>query len=93
MSDLRDTGAYHPPPVGLESAANVDDAPTESHLLASSDHEDIGHAQADHPFEKANDLGWNEAEGDIANPLIGGLSNQQLWQLIRRFNMVRFYQS
>ena len=35
------------------------------------------------------DLGWNEPKEAVAKPLVGGLSNEDLWLLVRRFNKVR----
>lgn len=63
------------------------DAPSLSHALASDDHEGKGHAQQDHEQEVLN-LGWNEPKDEIAAPLVGGLDNEDLWLLIRRFNKV-----
>lgn len=48
-----------------------------------------GLAQIDHGSE-VKDLGWNEPKENIASPLVGGLNNEELWLLIRRFNKVRF---
>lgn len=61
--------------------------PTDSHALAMADHEEKGHAQQSHDGE-VKDLGWNEPDDKIANPLVGGLPNEELWVLIRRFNKV-----
>jgi hypothetical protein len=77
-----------------ETAENHDlshtlrDQPTDSHALAMADHEVKGGAQQDHG-EEVVDLGWNEPGHSMANPLIGGLPNDELWVLIRRFNKVR----
>lgn len=82
---------FYPPAPPIESAATLEDAPTESHALATADlepEEEVGFAQMDHNEANAKDLGWNNHPDDIPDPLVGGLSNQQLWLLIRRFNMV-----
>jgi hypothetical protein len=55
-------------------------APTESHAL--------GAAQIAHGDEIV-DLGWNEPKELVAKPLVGGLGNEDLWLLVRRFNKVR----
>ena len=34
------------------------------------------------------DIGWHKANAEIPDPLIGGLSNGQLFAMIRRFNKV-----
>jgi hypothetical protein len=62
--------------------------PTDSHQLASADHQEKGVAQLDHGQTEVRDLGWNEHPTDVPVPLVGGLSNEDLWTLIRRFNKV-----
>jgi hypothetical protein len=67
------------------------DKPTESHALAmeaAKAPEVAGAAQVDHGDEVVN-LGWNEPKEAISNPLVGGLNNEDLWVLVRRFNKVR----
>jgi hypothetical protein len=68
--------------------------PTESHQLAHATEKDgieeIGVAQLDHGHTEVRDLGWNEEPEDVPVPLVGGLPNEELWTLIRRFNKVRF---
>ncbi|KAH8644288.1 hypothetical protein IG631_01752 [Alternaria alternata] len=68
-------------------------APTESHALAldaakSAPPEEKGAAQIAHGDEVV-DLGWNEPKELVAKPLVGGLGNEDLWLLVRRFNKVR----
>jgi uncharacterized protein involved in copper resistance len=68
--------------------AHEEKVPTDSHALANMDHEEKGAAQMDHGQTEVKDLGWNESASDI--PLmVGGLKNEELWTLIRRFNKVR----
>jgi hypothetical protein len=74
-------------PHNEETAQTLAEEPTMSHALAASDHDEKGHAQVSHDNE-VNNLGWNEAEDNIANPLVGRLPNEDLWILIRRFNKV-----
>lgn len=64
--------------------------PTESHVLAHADHDDKGAVQIDHGQTEVRDLGWNEHPTDVPVPLMGGLPNDELWTLIRRFNKVRY---
>ena len=63
--------------------------PTESHALANADHDVKGAAQYDHGETEVRDLGWNDDERKIPQ-LVGGLPNEELWTLIRRFNKVDF---
>jgi hypothetical protein len=70
-------------------------APTESHALAveaakSTHPAEAGAAQVQHT-EEVVDLGWNEPKEHVARPLVGGLSNEDLWLLVRRFNKVRIF--
>lgn len=70
-----------------EVAQSLTQEPTASHALAMADHEHKGEAQEAHDSE-VKDLGWKDREERIANPLVGGLPNDELWVLIRRFNKV-----
>jgi len=68
-------------------------APTESHALAleaakAPPPEEKGAAQIEHGDEVV-DLGWNEPKELVAKPLVGGLGNEDLWLLVRRFNKVK----
>ncbi|KAH9825556.1 sequestering of actin monomer [Teratosphaeria destructans] len=73
------------------TAANaLHEEPSASHALAVADHDEKGHAQTDHDAE-VKDLGWNEQADDIANPLVGGMKNSDLWVLIRRFNKQMYH--
>jgi hypothetical protein len=74
-------------PENTYSADSMNQSPTESHALAVADHDEKGAAQEDHDQEVL-DTGWNEDPRYIANPLIGGIKNDDLWVLIRRFNKV-----
>lgn len=68
--------------------AAEEELPTVSHELANADHEEKGAAQIDHGQTEVRDLGWNDHPTDVPVPLVGGLPNEQLWTLIRRFNKV-----
>lgn len=68
--------------------AAPEDHPTDSHELANAVHEEKGYAQLDHGQTEVKDMGWNEAAAEVPNPLVGGLQNEELWILVRRFNKV-----
>jgi hypothetical protein len=75
-------------PEKKELATDSTDTPTISHALATAAVEapgEKGAAQAEHEEEVVN-LGWNEPASHIENPLVGGLNNEDLWVLVRRFN-------
>jgi hypothetical protein len=86
---------YEPTPSTLHegTATTLLDAPTESHALALEGAKGVhpseaGAAQIPHSGEVV-DLGWNEPKEHVVAPLVGGLSNEDLWLLVRRFNKVR----
>ncbi|TAQ85817.1 hypothetical protein B7494_g5863 [Chlorociboria aeruginascens] len=71
--------------------AHEEEQPTDSHVLANIDHEEKGAAQLDHGYTEVKDLGWNEDVEDTPIPLVGGLKNEDLWTLIRRFNKQMYH--
>jgi hypothetical protein len=75
------------PDAAPEIAHTIRDEPTDSHALAMAEHDEKGSAQEPHDME-VKDLGWQEPVSKIANPLVGGLPNEELWVLIRRFDKV-----
>ncbi len=70
-----------------ETSQTLHEEASMSHALAVSDHDEKGLAQHAHDLE-VKDVGWNEAEKNIPSPLVGGLANDDLWVLVRRFNKV-----
>jgi hypothetical protein len=80
-------------PVGKPEMVETDYAepPTVSHELATADHEEKGAAQLNHDQTEVRDLGWSHPVEDAPAPLVGGLPNEQLWTLIRRFNKACCY--
>lgn len=67
------------------------DGPTFSHTLAAEAQDEKGIVQhaTGQVEQDVRDLGWNEKKEDIAAPLVGGMNNEELWLLVRRFNKVR----
>lgn len=74
-----------------EAARALHDGPTASHALATSPTEEVGLVQQDHD-EEVKDLGWNEPKESIPTPLVGGMENEDLWVLVRRFDKVGYIQ-
>jgi hypothetical protein len=70
-----------------ESARVLHEGPTASHALATAPAEVTGLVQQDHD-EEVRDLGWNEPKEAIPAPLVGGMENEDLWVLVRRFDKV-----
>ncbi|KJY00519.1 hypothetical protein TI39_contig323g00052 [Zymoseptoria brevis] len=77
-------------PGKMETATSLTDAPTVSHALALEDHDQKGAAQDDHDME-VKDLGWQDHVKDLPKPLVGGLPNDELWILLRRFNKQMYH--
>lgn len=75
-------------PAVSETTSSLESAPTDSHALATQDHEVKGAAQIVHSEAEVRNLGWDEDPKLIPAPLIGGLPNEELWVLVRRFNKV-----
>ncbi|KAI3390952.1 hypothetical protein diail_8326 [Diaporthe ilicicola] len=77
-------------PNKTETSNTLAEDPSLSHSLATDDHEEKGLAQQDHEDEVL-DLGWNQKKVDDAEPFVGGLDNEDLWLLIRRFNKQMYH--
>ncbi|KAF2745103.1 hypothetical protein M011DRAFT_447932 [Sporormia fimetaria CBS 119925] len=78
-----------------ETSTSITDTPSASHELALNAAKDAhpdekGAAQVGHKDEIA-DLGWNEPKEVVENPLVGGLENEDLWVLVRRFNKQMYH--
>ncbi|KAK5001183.1 hypothetical protein LTR66_000060 [Elasticomyces elasticus] len=73
-----------------EVAHSMNEEPTLSHALAMSGTEEKGAAELNIDGD-VKDLGWNEPPEKIAKPLVGGLPNDELWVLIRRFNKQMYH--
>lgn len=73
------------------ATGTLHDEPTQSHALAVADHDDYGAAGEYHDEPEIRDLGWHEEPGHVARPLVHGLSNEELWMYVRRFNKQVFH--
>jgi hypothetical protein len=78
-------------PGKVDVANHIADEPTLSHALALDDHEEKGAAQLPHAEEDVADLGWHKNKHGMPDPLVGGLDNEELWLLIRRFNKQMYH--
>lgn len=74
------------------SSASASNAPSDSHALASADdHEMKGAVQTNHEAGEVRDMGWNDHPTNVPTPLVGGLPNEELWTLVRRFNKQMYH--
>ncbi|CAK3823207.1 Succinate--hydroxymethylglutarate -transferase [Lecanosticta acicola] len=87
---IPDTLAPVTDPDRMETATSLQQKPTDSHALATADHDEKGAAQQGHSRE-GKDLGWTEDVDNIPNPLVGGMPNDELWVLVRRFNKQMYH--
>ena len=72
------------------SGASEGEAPSDSHALAMADHEEKGAAQRTSTEGEVANLGWHDHPDDVDH-LVGGLDNDDLWTLIRRFNKQMYH--
>ncbi|KAI0445199.1 hypothetical protein F4803DRAFT_508901 [Xylaria telfairii] len=77
-------------PYEHDLANSLTEEPTLSHSLAMADHDEKGVVQYPRN-EEVVDLGWNQRKEHIPAPLVGGLGNEDLWLLIRRFNKQMYH--
>ena len=73
-----------------EESRALGEEPTASHALAVADHDEKGAVQQS-DINEVTDLGWNDPKEKISDPLVGGLPNDELWVLIRRFNKQMYH--
>ncbi|KJZ79705.1 hypothetical protein HIM_01174 [Hirsutella minnesotensis 3608] len=69
--------------------------PTASHALADesiqAEPEAKGASQVPHDEIEVRDLGWNSQAANVPQPVVGGLPNEELWTLVRRFDKQMFH--
>ena len=63
-------------------------APTDSHALAHAEVEETSLIHTSPDDEATTDIGWQQQPHEFNEPIIGGIPNEDLWMLIRRFNKV-----
>ncbi|KUI59727.1 hypothetical protein VP1G_06943 [Cytospora mali] len=78
-------------PAAAETANTLAEDPSLSHALATDDHDEKGLAQQEHAAEEVLDLGWNQQKQEVPAPLVGGMDNEELWLLVRRFNKQMYH--
>jgi hypothetical protein len=90
-----DQSSSNPSSLGLSSEPEIIDSydeqlPTSSHALAEesiqTEAETKGAAQINHDELEVKNIGWNEKAQCVPQPVVGGMRNEELWILIRRFN-------
>ncbi|ERF69387.1 hypothetical protein EPUS_05932 [Endocarpon pusillum Z07020] len=88
---LGDQAQLKPSPLsGQLTRPPPQDKTTDSHALALADHDIKGAAQIAGQTGDVTDLGWR-ADAKEIDTLVGGLPNEELWTLIRRFNRQMYH--
>lgn len=82
------TADESPLPAVTETSPALETGPTDSHALATIEHDEKGAAQIEHSEPEVKDLGWDKVAEHVPAPVVGGLPNEELWILVRRFNHV-----
>lgn len=82
------TADKKPLPAVTETSPALETGPTDSHTLATIEHDEKGAAQIGHSETEVKDLGWDKVAEHVPAPVVGGLPNEELWILVRRFNHV-----
>lgn len=77
-------------PDKTEASNALAEGPSLSHALATTEHDEKGLAQQYHDDEVL-DLGWAQKKQEISEPLVGGMDNEELWLLVRRFNKQMYH--
>lgn len=72
-------------PVTATSQAPLGQNTSTSHQLATGEHDVLGAAQKAGKEDRITNLGW-QANAVGVDTLVGGLPNDELWTLVRRFN-------
>lgn len=63
--------------------------PTESHALSKVKQDEKGLVQKVGETKEISDIGWGQEPAEIEEQIVSGLSNEDLWMLLRRFDQVR----
>ena len=67
------------------------DSPTDSHEISKIKQDEKGLAQKAGDNKEVSDIGWSQEPVEIEEQIVHGLSNEDLWMLIRRFDQVRVF--
>ncbi|KAJ5773962.1 hypothetical protein N7457_008858 [Penicillium paradoxum] len=66
--------------------SELPEGPTDSHILSQVEQDEKGLSQKAGKTTEITNLGWGEPPDSIEESLVAGLSNEDLWMLIRRFD-------
>lgn len=72
----------------VENLKSEHNAPTDSHALARAEVEEPSLIHTSPDDEATTDIGWRQQPHEFDEHIVGGIPNEDLWMLIRRFNKV-----
>lgn len=89
--DAKDESAVLPAPTqrkvdGMNEEPPTPEGPTESHVLAQVEQDEKGLTQQAGDIAGVTDIGWTTPVDHIEESLVAGISNEDLWMLLRRFD-------
>ncbi|CAG8032075.1 unnamed protein product [Penicillium nalgiovense] len=70
----------------LTTNPEIPEGPTESHVLSQVEQDEKGLSQKAGDTTELTNIGWGGSPDATEEPLVAGLSNEDLWMLIRRFD-------
>lgn len=75
--------------INTPTSGDGSEPPSESHALATADHELVGAVQKNQAAGEVRDMGFQTSP--VPKELVGGLANEELWTLVRRFNKQMYH--
>lgn len=75
--------------INTPTTGDGSEPPSDSHALATADHDVVGAVQKNQTHGEVRDMGFQTSP--IPKELVGGLENEELWTLVRRFNKQMYH--
>lgn len=75
--------------INTPASGDGSEPPSDSHALATADHELVGAVQKNQAIGEVRDMGFKTSP--VPKELVGGLENEELWTLVRRFNKQMYH--
>lgn len=75
--------------INTPASGDGSEPPSDSHALATADHEIVGAVQKNQAAGEVRDMGFQTSP--VPKELVGGLENEELWTLVRRFNKQMYH--
>ena len=75
--------------INTPTSGDGSEPPSDSHALATANHEVVGAVQRNQAAGEVRDMGFQTSP--VPKELVGGLNNEELWALVRRFNKQMYH--